>query len=83
MRENNIRVMALHPGQEGRPSLAPYEIWPNDQGYQWQQEWLGGQEQTEQIQCAPGEDSLLIQCNTNVDEEFEVACPDVPGTIEP
>lgn len=84
MRANNIRVMAMHPGEFGRPSLDRYQLWPNDEGYLWQQRWQGGQETTEEVMCAPGENSLLIQCETAADpDEFEIACPDVPGSIEP
>lgn len=36
MRQNNIRVMAMRPGENGRPGIDRYEIWPNDQGHDWQ-----------------------------------------------
>lgn len=84
MRQNNIRVMAMHPGENGRPSTDPYEIWPNDEGYLWQQRWQGGVEHTEELMCGPGENSVFVQCETPQDPNtFEIGCPNVPGTIEP
>lgn len=84
MRENNIRVLARHPGEDGRPGIDPYEIWPNDEGYLWQQRWQGGQEQTEELMCGPGENAVLVQCETPQDPDtFEIGCPDVPSTLEP
>lgn len=84
MRENNIRVLAMHPGEAGRPGTDRYEIWPNDEGYRWQQRWQGGLEETEELQCGPGEGAVLVQCETPVDPDtFEVGCPGVPGSLEP
>ncbi|KAL1869609.1 hypothetical protein Daus18300_005463, partial [Diaporthe australafricana] len=46
MRHNNIRVMAMHPGENGRPG-SRYRIWPNDEGHIWQRKWGGGEQQPE------------------------------------
>lgn len=84
MRENNIRVLAMHPGENGRPGIYPYELWPNDEGYLWQQRWQGGQEQTEEIQCGPGEGAVFVQCETAADPDtFEIGCPGDTGSLEP
>lgn len=84
MRQNNIRVMAMHPGENGRPGIDRYEIWPNDEGYLWQQRWQGGVEETEEIQCGAGQNALLVQCETLADPgTFEIGCPGVPGSLEP
>lgn len=84
MRQNNIRVMAMHPGENGRPGITRYEIWPNDQGHVWQQNWGGGEQQPEELQCGPGENSVLVTCQTAIDQDtFEVGCPSVPGSLEP
>ncbi|KAH8749212.1 hypothetical protein F5883DRAFT_581501 [Diaporthe sp. PMI_573] len=84
MRQNSIRVMAMHPGENGRPGIDRYEIWPNDQGHDWQRRWQGGEQQPEELQCGPGENSVLVTCQTAIDEStFEVGCPSVPGSLEP
>ncbi|KAJ4410676.1 hypothetical protein N0V82_009155 [Gnomoniopsis sp. IMI 355080] len=84
MRENNVRVMAMHPGENGRPGTDRYEIWPNDEGYLWQERWQGGQEQTEEIQCGPGQGALIVQCETLADTDtFEIGCPGETASLEP
>lgn len=40
MMEANFTVWAIHPEEAGAAGLARYEIWPNDQGYLWQQKFL-------------------------------------------
>ncbi|KAJ0116640.1 hypothetical protein J7T55_009790 [Diaporthe amygdali] len=76
--------MAMQPGENGRPGTSRYEIWPNDQGYVWQRNWGGGEQQPEKLQYGPGEDSVLVTCETAIDESaFEVGCPSVPESLEP
>ncbi|UPK92350.1 hypothetical protein LCI18_003285 [Fusarium solani-melongenae] len=42
MQAANIRVMAIHPLEDGNIGNDAYEIWPNDQGFEWQARHGGG-----------------------------------------
>ncbi|KAF6816059.1 hypothetical protein CSOJ01_03122 [Colletotrichum sojae] len=84
MQAANIRVMAIHPLEDGEIGQDPYEIWPVDHGHEWQARWGGGRQHTEQVQCPATTDAVLVVCRSLTDEDtFTTACPNTPMTLEP
>jgi hypothetical protein len=66
----NVRIMAVHPLEQGKAATDAYQVWPKDEGSLWQKRNGGGAAQTTSVKCAA---NIKAMCVNGKDSKSAVA----------